>query len=108
MKDRRYVAISIKHTMHGWKFGMPCVLWGHKQTADNEKRCFSGYTTHLSQAERYAIGEFEEHGYSADTVKPEPVPMSLAFCKRWKDYDTVLVDAEEYAAYCKFSKIEEV
>ncbi len=39
MNERKYLAISIKHTEHGWKFGKPCVLWGYKRTADDEKRC---------------------------------------------------------------------
>lgn len=101
MKDRKYVAISIKHTEHRWKFGKPCVLWGYKQTADDEERCFADYTMYLSKAERYALGEFQAHGYSVSIVKPEPISMSVDFCKRWKNYDTVLVDANEYADYCK-------
>lgn len=106
MGERKYIAVSIKHTEYGWKFGMPCVLWGYKQTKDDEKRCFADYTRYLSNAERYAIGEFEEHGYGHSTVKPEPVKMEIGFCKKWRKFDTVLVDAEEYELYCKMCNIK--
>lgn len=103
--DRRYVAISIKHTAYRWKFGMPCVLWGYHRTADDEKRCFGGYTTYPSRAERYAIGDFKEHGYGSDVVNPDPVPMEIDLCKKWKKYDTVLVDAELYESYCRICNL---
>ena len=100
MNDRKYVAISVKHTEYKWRYGMPCWLWGYKQTADYEKRCFAGYTNYLDKAERYALGEFREHGYG-DYIKDDaPVPLTIDFCKKWKKYDTVLVDEEVYRAYC--------
>ena len=98
--NRRYVAISIKHTEYRWKFGMPCWLWGFHQTEDNEPRCFADYTQYLNKAERYALGDFKEHGYGAIVKDDEPVKLSVDFCKKWKKFDTVLVDAEEYAFYC--------
>lgn len=101
MSERKYVAISIKHTEWRWKFGMPCVLWGCHQTSDDEERCFAGYTNYLSRAERYAAGDFQAHSYGVDIVKPDPVSMEIGFCKKWKKYDTVLVAADEYEAYCK-------
>lgn len=103
MCERKYVAISIKHTEYRWKFGMPCVLWGYHQTKDAERRCFSGYTQYLSKAERYDVEDFKSHGYSEDIVNPEPVPMSVDLCKKWKKFDTVLMDFEIYEAYCKMS-----
>lgn len=105
-KDRHYIAVSIKHTAENWKFGMPCVLWGYKQTADDEKRCFANYTIYPEKAERYAIGEFEQHGYGKDIVKPEPVKMCLDLCKRYKQYDTVLIDAKQYIGYCNMADLE--
>ena len=99
--DRKYIAISIKHTEYQWKYGKPCTLWGCCRTADDEKRCFSGYTFFLSRAELYSPEDFREHGYDASIVKPEPVHMSADLCKRWKKYDTVLVDEAEYRAYCE-------
>lgn len=99
--ERKYVAVSIKHTMYKWKFGDPCVLWGWHQTEDDNPRCFGGYTVYLSKAERYAPGDFTAHGYDDDNIKDdEPVPMCPDFCKRYKRYDTVLVDAEMYFHYC--------
>lgn len=100
MKDRRYVAVSIKHTEYKWRFGMPCVLWGFKRTGDYEKRCFAGYTNYMDKAERYALGEFSEHGYGEIIKDDEPVTLSIDFCKKWRKYDTVLVDEELYRAYC--------
>ena len=98
--NRKYVAVSIKHTEYKWKFGMPCVLWGYHQTEDGEPRCFGGYTQHLNKAERYALGDFKRHGYGEWTKDDEPVNLSVDFCKKWKKYDTVLVDASQYETYC--------
>ena len=97
---RKYVAVSIKHTEYKWKFGKPCVLWGFHQTGDDEPRCFAGYTEYLSKAERYALGEFRARGYGSEILDKAPVSMSADFCKKWKAYDTVLVDAEKYYHYC--------
>lgn len=102
MADRKYVAVSVKHTDHGWNFGMPMVLWGRKRTADNEKRCFSGYTTYLNNAELYALGDFKKEGYWQDWIKDDaPLKLCVGFCKKYKEYDTVLVEAEQYESYCK-------
>ena len=101
MNERRYFAISIKHTEYGWKFGKPCVLWGHKQTQDNEKRCFSGYTEYPSKAEVYSIKDFIDSGYGSIIKTDEPVHMEIGFCKKWRKYDTVLIDKDEYIGYCK-------
>lgn len=38
MTDRKYLAISIKHSA-GTRF----TLWGWERTKDEQKRCFSGY-----------------------------------------------------------------
>ena len=102
MKDRNLLAVSIKHTEYKWKFGMPCLLWGHR-TADEDKRSFGGYTLFPEQAELYELGDFEERGYSSDIVKPGPVHMGIGFCKKWKQYDTVLVPFDEYVGYCKMA-----
>jgi len=102
---RKYVAVSIKHSEYKWKFGKPCVLWGFHQTGDDEPRCFASYTTYLSNAERYALGDFKEHGYGPYILDKAPVSMSVDFCKKWRAYDTVLVDAEQYYHYCKLAGI---
>ena len=31
----------------------------------------------------------------------EPVKMELNFCRKWKNYDTVLVNYDDYITYCK-------
>lgn len=64
--ERNLVAVSIKHTIHGWKFGMPCWLWGSR-TNDEEKRSFSGYTEYPNNAEvlsslRCGYGRMESGG----------------------------------------------
>lgn len=101
--DRKYVAVSIKHTEHKWRFGKSCVLWGYRHTSDDEPRCFSGYTSYLKYAERYSIGDFKKKGYGGIVKDNKPVPMSADLCSKWRGYDSVLVDAEEYYNYCKMS-----
>ena len=97
---RHLIAISIKHTEYKWKFGMPCVLWGYKQTKDDEKRCFADYTQYPNKAEVYSLKDWHESGYGDIIKMDEPVHMEIGFCKKWKNYDTVLVDKEEYINYC--------
>lgn len=101
MDERNLVAVSIKHTIYRWKFGMPCWLWGHR-TEDGEKRSFGGYTQYPHHAEVYSLKEWQESNYSSDIIKiDKPVHMEIEFCKRWKKYDTVLVPIDEYIEYCK-------
>lgn len=101
MDERNLVAVSIKHTIHGWKFGMPCWLWGSR-TKDEEKRSFSGYTEYPNAAEVYSLKEWQESGYGAGNVckVDEPVQMCIGFCKKYKQYDTVLVPLDQYLIYC--------
>lgn len=103
---RNLVAVSIKHTIYGWKFGMPCWLWGHR-TKDEEKRSFGGYTQFPHNAEIYSLKEWQESGYDAgDICKVDrPVAMEINFCKKWKNYDTVLVPYEQYETYCKAANL---
>lgn len=99
---RNLVAISIKHTEWRWKFGMPCWLWGSR-TEDNENRSFAGYTQYPYNAEIYTLEEWQKSGYGAGDIckVDEPVTMDINFCKKWKNYDTVLVPYEQYLCYCK-------
>lgn len=101
---RNLVAVSIKHTIYAWKFGKPCILWG-RRTKDDEKRSFGGYTQFPNDAELYSLREWQESGYGAGNVikVDEPVPMEKDLCKKWKNYDTVLVPYDQYIAYCKMS-----
>ena len=96
---RAYFAVSIKHSAHKWKFGEPLTLWGYKRTADGEARCFGGYTLNPDCAELYAPGDFEGHGYTADVVKPDPVKLGQDFCRKYRDFDTVLVPAKDIYDY---------
>lgn len=105
MKERKYLAISIKHTEHGWKFGKPCILWGYKRTADDEKRCFADYTQFPNKAELYSLKDWQESGYGSIIKKDEPVHMEVDLCKKWEKYDTVLIDEEEYIGYCKMARL---
>lgn len=100
MIERKYVAVSIKHTEYKWRFGKPCVLWGHR-TKDNEKRSFGGYTEFPNNAELYSLKDWYDRGYPLDCIKfDEPVHMEVNFCKKWRKYDTVLVPMDEYIGYC--------
>ena len=98
---REYLGVSIKHTRHGWKIGKPLVLWGDRRTADEEPRRFGGYTYYPKNAELYEVGEFSERGYPTDCVKEEPVPFTMDICKKWKEFDTVLVSEKEILSYYK-------
>lgn len=69
MDERNLVAVSIRHTISGWKFGMPCWLWG-RRTENDEKRSFSGYTQYPNVAEVYSLKEWQESGYGAGDVCP--------------------------------------
>lgn len=92
----------IKHTIYGWKFGMPCWLWGSR-TKGEEKRSFGGYTQYPNNAEVYSLEEWQESGYGAGDVckVDEPVQMCIGFCKKYKKYDTVLVPLDQYVKYCE-------
>lgn len=106
LEERPYVAVSIKHSEYKWKFGDPLVLWGDRgPTPDGEPRRFGGYTMYLDRAERYGLGDFQRHGYDPEIVYPVPVQLQPRFCKTWKDYDTVLIMAEDYADYCRMADI---
>lgn len=102
MTERNLVAISIKHTMYHWKFGMPCWLWGCR-TKDEDKRSFSGYTQYPNEAEVYSLDEWQKSGYGVGDVckVDEPVQMCIGFCKKYKKYDTVLVPIDQYIQYCE-------
>ena len=106
MSERNLVAVSIKHTINGWKFGMPCYLWGRKRTKDDEERCFSGYTQFPNAAEVYSLADWQNSGYWQDWMKlDEPVTMCINFCKMYKQYDTVLVPLEQYIKYCESASL---
>lgn len=108
MAERNLLAVSIKHTEYKWKFGMPCVLWG-RRTKDGEKRSFGGYTLYPANAELYSLEDWQTSGYgSGDICKvDEPVKMEIGFCKRWKQYDTVLVRYDDYITFCKAANLPE-
>lgn len=102
MAERDLVAVSIKHTEWKWKFGMPCWLWG-RRTKDDEERSFAGYTQYPNNAEVYSLEDWAKSGYTnSDCMKlDEPVQMCIGFCKKYKQYDTVLVPLEQYLLYCQ-------
>jgi hypothetical protein len=106
MEERNLVAVSIKHTIYGWKFGMPCWLWGCR-TKDEEERSFAGYTQFPNNAEAYSLEERQKSGYGAGDVckVDEPVQMCIDFCKKYKMYDTVLVPLEQYIKYCECANL---
>lgn len=100
--QRKYIAISIKHTD---KF--PYVLWGYKRTADSEKRCFADYTTDPNKCELYSIEEFAEHYKSSPWYEEKVVTISellLNFKKLKRKYDTVFIDKDEYFKFYGESK----
>ena len=107
MNTRNLFAISIKHSIHGWKLGKPLVLWGTRKTADDERRRFGGYSVYPKNAEVYSLQDWQNSGYSTCSwMKLDtPVKFCLNFCKKFKKYDTVLMEVEDYMAYCKLCGI---
>ena len=88
MEERKYIAISIKHSD-----GLRFTLWGQERTEDHEKRCFSGYL---------GMKDFQD-SYGNGIIKcDEPVKMTIGLVKKWKKLDTVLVDYEEYKKFVSF------
>ena len=105
MLERNLLAVSIKHTAYRWKFGMPCVLWGHR-TKDDEKRSYGGYTLFPEKAELYTMEEFQNKYKDGNLYKFDaPVKLEINFCKKWKKYDTVFVRYEDYIIYCKAASL---
>lgn len=95
---RHYIAISIKHSVYDKRDGK-YILWGDRRTKDDEKRCFAGYRKDIDTCELYSLNDFQEK-YSNGCVKyDEAVPMKIDLCKRYKQYDTVLVEIDDYKKY---------
>jgi len=103
ISERRFLAISVKHSEYRWKFGMPLTLWGWHRTADDEPRCYADYTQYPNRAELYSMTEFEkQYGNYFNLYKyDEPVHISPDFCKKYRKFDTVFIDIDEYIGYCK-------
>ena len=95
MGERKYVAISIKHS----RSFNDLVLWGTR-TEDSEDRCFSGYSNFINskgeKCELYSLEEFREKYGHGVCKTDEPVTMSKDILRKYKTYDTVLVDEKEY------------
>lgn len=104
--ERNLLAVSIKHTEYKWKFGKPCVLWG-RRTDYVEKRSFSGYTTNPYKAELYSLNDWRKSDYGkVPWIKTdEPVRMRTNFCKKYRNYDTVLMKYDDYITYCEIACI---
>jgi len=98
--ERRYVAISIKHSIYD-KSKIP-VLWGNGRTSNGEKRSFSHYCNNIDRCELYSLNDFL-NSYGNSYIKcDEPVKMCFDYKKKYKNYDTVLVDIEELKQYLEF------
>jgi hypothetical protein len=95
MDGRHYVAISIKHSNSINNL----VLWGSR-TEDNETRCFSGYSDFArnngKKCELYSLEEFRAEYGNGICKTDEAVKMSKNLLRKYKKYDTVLVDEKEY------------
>lgn len=99
--DRKYVAVSIKHSVND-KETSKFILWGDKRTLDDKSRCFSGYTQNFDKCELYTLEDFQ-NTYGNGYIKcDEPVKVTFNLCKKYKSFDTVLVDKDEYKKYLSF------
>lgn len=99
LNERKYVAISIKHSTYD-KSKKP-ILWGYKRTTDSEERCFADYTHDINKCELYSLNDFLKN-YGNSYIKcDKPVKMCIDYKKKYKNYDTVLVDIEEVSQFLK-------
>lgn len=58
--DREYVIVCNEHK---GIFNGALLFWGHR-TEDNEERSFGGYTSDISNCERYTLREIRNKGYN--------------------------------------------
>ncbi len=100
-EERKYLAVSIKHTEWRWKFGDPCVLWG-RRTPPEGPRSFGGYTKYPRNAELYSLKDWARSWYAGSGVMKidEPVHIGPNLCKKYRNFDTVLIAYDEYCGYC--------
>ena len=97
--ERRYFLVSIKHSEYP-KNRKRLVLWGYAgKTPDDERRCFSGYCENPDFAEVYSLSDLQKSGYGPTVKTDEPVHMCLDLVRRWKNFDSVPVDVDEYRQY---------
>ena len=93
--ERKYVAISIKHSNSINNL----VLWGSR-TDDSEKRCFSGYSDFArnngKKCELYSLKEFRDAYGNGVCKTDEPVKITRGLLSKYQNYDTVLIDEKEY------------
>lgn len=78
----KYICLSIKHSMHGHGWWFWCSN-------------FSGYTGDIENAGLYTPEDFKQH-YAIDFPV---VKMTADICKKYKKYDSVLVDKCDFIRY---------
>ena len=86
MKERKYIAISIKHS------GKNSIVYWGTRTKDDEERCKSGYTHNVENCELYAEEDFNRNIYPV----VHNVKSISGLMKEYKDTDTVLVLLDEW------------
>ncbi len=102
INERRFFLVSIKHSEYP-KGRRAFVLWGETgKTADDKPRCYGGYTTNPDCAEVYSMADLQRSGYGPVVKTDESVPMTLNLVKKWRKYDSVAVDINQYRQYLLF------
>lgn len=110
MGERKFIAISIKHSQRGLQTcpaeprNYSYTLWGRQTTPDDSERCFSGYTEDAEKCEIYSLEDFQKAYGHGDIKCDEPVRMCANLCRRYKKYDTVLVDKQDYLDWLSVNK----
>lgn len=102
--ERKYLAVSVKHSEYRWKYGMPCVLWGER-SKDGEARSFSGYTLYPEEAELYALDDFDHYPFGIIRQGPVALWGNTRFMKENHEWDTVLVFYDDYIQYCNVADL---
>ena len=79
--SKKYICLSIKHSVHGHGWWFWCSN-------------FSGYTGDIENAGLYTPEDFKQCYGGFPVVK-----MTADICEKYKKYDSVLVDKEDFIAY---------
>lgn len=98
--ERKYITVSMKHSSKD-----SFLYWGYKRTQDNEDRCYSGYTAILDKGELYSKEEFFKK-YKPYPVIDEKITSILAFRKKYKDYDAILVSLNVWKELMKEEEVK--
>ena len=92
MENRKYIAISIKHSI--WRPNLQ--YWGWNRTKDDEKRCYAGYVEDINKCELYSFEEFNKKYDWMGVKVVEDETLFPVLKRKFRNEDTILVDYEKF------------